>query len=179
MKALIEKILPAERQKFWLAVGLCLAAGVIAFIWDQRLTTQHESSQTKPQAASIETAATYIPDGFVLVPIEVANFESLDSILGAFGVVDLFVGSDDPRVKPKKLATRVKILRAPLNPNHFAVLVPDSESQNIVAYSGALTVVVQNPKRSGPTLVNPDTDDIKQRPSKRPSRVVVEVPNVE
>jgi hypothetical protein len=170
MKDLLRILLPEHRKQLGFAVALCLVAGLIAFIWDQRAS---ESTAAKPEAESVQEAATYIPEGYVLVPIEVANFESLDSILGKFGVVDLFVGSEDPRVRPRKLAERVKILRAPLNPNHFAVLVPDNESQKIVAYSGALTVVVQNPNKSGPTLVKPDST----RPRSRPSRVIVEVSN--
>ena len=177
MKELFAKILPEQRKQLWIAVGLCLCAGLVALVWDQRVSNQESSSRPKTQSENVESAATYIPDGFVLVPIEVANYESLDSILGAFGVVDLFVGSDDPKIRPRKVAERVKILRAPLNPSHFAVLVPDSESQKIVAYSGALTVVVQNPKKGGPTFVNPDAAPTKTR--LRVSRVVVEVPNVE
>ena len=180
MKQLLAKILPAQKKQFSLAIGVCVAAGLIALIWDLRASSEARASSSrtsKPQAESVEDAATYIPDGFVLVPIEVANYESLDSIMGAFGVVDLFVGSDNPKVRPRKVAERVKILRAPLNPSHFAVLVPDSESQKIVAYSGALTVVVQNPKKSGPTLVNPDI--VPARKILRVSRVIVEVPNVE
>jgi hypothetical protein len=177
MKQLLQKVIPAQRQQLWIAIGLCLAAGLIAFIWDQRVMNQETDSSQKPKAENIESAATYIPEGFVLVPIEVANFESLDSILGKFGVVDLFVGSDDPKVKPRRIAERVKILRAPLNPEHFAVLVPDSESQNIVAYSGALTVVVQNPNSAGPSLVKPEGDSAKRKAKLRPSRVIVEVPS--
>ena len=37
-------------------------------------------------------ADTYIPKGHTLVPIEIANYKSLDSIIGKFGVVDLRFG---------------------------------------------------------------------------------------
>ncbi len=178
MKNLITKLLPAKREQLWLAVGIIAAALVVAIIWDLKMTASVGANR-KPDPESVESAATYIPAGFVLVPIEVANFESLDSILGQFGVVDLFVGSEDPRVKPHKLAERVKILRAPLNPNHFAVLVPDSESQKIVAYSGALTVVVQNPKSLGPSLVIPEEQTPRARLVARRSRVTVEVQRVD
>lgn len=172
MKDILRLLLPEQRKQLGLAVALCLAAGLLAFIWDQRASESADVS--KPEPESVEDAATYIPDGFVLVPIEVANFESLDSILGKFGVVDLFVAAEDSRGRPRKIAERVKILRAPLNPDHFAVLVPDNESQKIVASSRALTVVVQNPKKSGPNLVKPDAT---RRPKSRPSRVIVEVPD--
>lgn len=179
MKQVISKLLPDDRRKLWLALALITASLVVSGVWDYRRSLVPAEVSTQPE--SVETAATYIPDGYVLVPIEVANFESLDSILGKFGVVDLFVGSDDPKVRPRKLAERVKILRAPLNPSHFAVLVPDSESQKIVGYSGALTVVVQNPAKSGLSFVR----DVKDSPTDRPrsrarrSRVVVEVSNVD
>ncbi len=178
MKNLITKLLPAKREQLWLAMGIIAAALVVAILWDYKMSSSVAENR-KPEPDSVESAATFIPEGFVLVPIEVANFESLDSILGKFGVVDLFVGSDDPRVKPRKLAERVKILRAPLNPNHFAVLVPDSESQKIVAYSGAMTVVVQNPKSLGPSFVTADTQTSRARLVTRRSRVTVEVEHVD
>ncbi len=178
MKILIAKLLPSNRKQLWLALGFIAAAFAISLLWDFKMNERQAASE-KPEPESIESAATYIPDGFVLVPIEVANFESLDSILGKFGVVDLFVASDDPKIKPRKLAERVKILRAPLNPNHFAVLVPDSESQKIVAYSGALTVVVQNPNKAGTTLVKSVGAEAKSRSQARHSRVTVEVQSVE
>ena len=90
MKHLLQKILPRQRRQFWIAIGLCIGAGLIALIWDQKSSGESQAS-ARPEPESVEDAATYIPDGFVLVPIEVANFESLDSILGKFGVVDLFV----------------------------------------------------------------------------------------
>lgn len=176
MKLVFEKLLPAKKQQLWMALGLIGAALVVSILWDQR---SRADDSTKIEPESIETAATYIPAGFVLVPIEVANYESLDSILGKFGVVDLFVSSDDPTKRPRKLAERVKILRAPLNPNHFAVLVPETESQKIVAYSGALTVVVQNPRQDGPGLVLPDTQTPRPRLTARRSRVTIEVQNVQ
>lgn len=172
----ILKLLPEQKQQLWIGLSLCVAAGFIAIFWDHKLNSE---SPAALQPESVEEAATYIPDGFVLVPIEVANADSLDSILGKFGVVDLYVGAQDElKSRPRKLATRVKILRAPLNPSHFAVLVPDSESQKIVAVSGALTVVVQNPNKSGATLVNPDERTTPPKPHHRLSRVVVEVPDV-
>jgi hypothetical protein len=122
-----------------------LAAGFIAWYWDQTAPTE-----TSPlRAESFEAADTYIPSGFVLVPIEVANYEALDSILGKFGVVDLFVTSSEPGKRPLKVAEKIKILRAPLNPSRFAVLAPESESPRLVSHPGPFLVIVQNPKTAG------------------------------
>ncbi len=171
MKNMLRILLPEKRNHLWLAISLCLAAGVVALIWDQRANAVLETRKPEPQ--TVEEAATYIPEGYVLVPIEVTNFDSLDSILGAFGVVDLYAAPIDSRERSVKIADDVKILRAPLNPNHFAVLVPENESQKIVAVSGEVTVVVQNPKKSGSKLVKADERPVRRRAS----RVIVEGPH--
>ena len=94
-------------------------------------------------------ADTFIPEGFTLIPIEVANYKSLDSILGNFGVVDLFSTPLDPTKKARRIAYSVKILRAPRNPNHFAVLLPESRADQVAGHPGPFTVTVRNPKEVG------------------------------
>src|SRR5688572_13064534 len=91
-------------------------------------TTQNEQRE-------ISAPDTVIPPGYVLVPIEVQNHEAMDSILGSYGVVDLFAQDADGTGRSKKVAERVKILRAPLNPNHFAVLAPEEEAPRLVKES--------------------------------------------
>lgn len=88
-------------------------------------------------------ADTMIPKGFVLIPIELANVDTVSALMGQFGVVDLFTGSMNQKGN-RKLASKVKLLRAPLNPNQYAVLVPESLSQLIMSSSGPFWAVVQN-----------------------------------
>lgn len=113
---------------------------------------------------------TFIPAGYVLVPIEVQNYESLDSILGSHGVVDLFLPSENGSRKGSRVANRVKILRAPLNPSQFAVLVREDDSEQLVRSQTPFFVVVQNSKQSGTGIVKTDPRPLK----KRVSRVVME-----
>jgi hypothetical protein len=125
-------------------IYLLVASGVMAAIWDyskQDLIEKHVQEE-------MPSADTYVPDGFVLVPIEVQNIESLDAILGNYGVVDLFHPSVDPNGHAKLLARQVKILRAPLDPKKFAVLVPTEQSQALVKIDAPLFVTIHNPKRS-------------------------------
>jgi hypothetical protein len=63
------------------------------------------SSEKTPDAAPV-AFDTHIPKGFVLIPIEVQNYESLDSILGRFGVVDLYIGSSTEAAGPGRLVAR-------------------------------------------------------------------------
>lgn len=133
--------------RIWLACFL--VAGFIAYYWDQKAPRGATSidAQSRPEEVS-----TLIPEGYVLVPIEVANYESLDSILGQFGVVDLYIPNENTRKPPIKIAERIKILRAPLNPSRFAVLAPESQSSKIVSIPGEIHVVVQNPSRRSNTI---------------------------
>ena len=107
---------------------------------------------------------TYIPEGFVLVPIEVKNYESLDLVIGKFGVVDLYQ-SFGAKKKPKPIAKAIKILRSPMNPSMFAVLAPDNQAHIIVKHPGPFQVVVQNPKQVG-------TDFVKEK-NKKSRRIIV------
>jgi hypothetical protein len=122
------------------------------------------SSPTPIQEKRTESFDTFIPDGFSLLPIEVANYETLDSLLGPFGVVDLYTAPQTPDEKSRRIAYRVKILRAPRNPSHFAVLVPFEMVKNILRFPGPFMVSVQNPKSSGTGL--------EKEPSKTASRIL-------
>lgn len=171
------------RKGIWAAA--VMSAGFLAIYWD---STEPTSSSRVHQAEDYEVAATAIPAGFVLVPIEVANYESLDSILGKYGVVDLYIPPAEPRGHSIKVAERVKILRAPLNPSHFAVLAPENESSQLVRHDGPFLVVVQNPSAPhGTKFVNHELESSRanQHESDKPnsrikrSRITVEVTGAE
>lgn len=118
------------------------------------------------RAESTDGVDILIPEGQSLVPIEVTNYETLDSLLGTHGVVDLFFVDPTKPETGKKIASMVKILRAPKNPSHFAVLVPARLAQHILQYQGPFTVSVQNPKFQTGTLF--------EKRAHRKSRIVYE-----
>jgi hypothetical protein len=108
------------------------------------------STHTSEETSSEDSADTYIPDGFVLVPIELQNADSLSSLIGSYAVVDLFRGPNS-----HKVGKRLKLLRAPLNPNQFAVLVPEGEVSAVLAHHGPLWAVIQNPQqRKSPEITS-------------------------
>lgn len=88
-------------------------------------------------------ADTMIPKGLVLVPIELANVETISALIDQFGVVDLYAGTPTARGSTK-IATKVKIMKAPLNPQQYAVLVPENLSSEIMRSVGPFWAVVQN-----------------------------------
>lgn len=104
-------------------------------------------SWTKPkekaQASEKIYADTYIPKGYVLVPVELANFDSVSALVDQFGVIDLYAGAPQSEGSIK-IASRIKMLRAPLNPRLFAVLVSEKDSVSIMKKAGPFWAVVQN-----------------------------------
>lgn len=94
------------------------------------------------------SADTYIPAGHVLVPIEIQNREALEAIVGQYGVVDLFAAVNGINSSPRKIVSGVKLIRAPLDENQFAVLVPENETPLLLAAQAPFFVVIQNPNNS-------------------------------
>lgn len=96
----------------------------------------------KPQEQLL-TADTLIPKGYVLVPIELSNIDAIAGLIDHYGVVDIYLGKT-LNSQSKKILQKVKILRAPLNPNSYAILLPDDLSKNFLNFQGPFVAVVQN-----------------------------------
>lgn len=124
------------------------------------------SSSAAANSQAAQTLETLIPQGFQLIPIEVANLESLDSVFGQYGYVDLYAAGVRSTSPAKRIVQAVKLLRAPLNPRQFAVLVRSELAADIVRHGPSYFVVVQN-------LAKPETL-VDMRPQSVPSRIVVE-----
>ena len=154
-----KKIIPPEDKQLPLFFLSFFIVGLIAFLY-------HLQGSSAPTAAKevFANADTYIPKGYTLIPIEVSNYESLDSIIGQFGVVDLFTTPLNPEDKARRIAYSVKILRAPQNPSHFAILTPQAEASKIASHNGAFIVTVKNPKEDGIQFV-------KEKPVERRRQV--------
>lgn len=147
---------PWEKKILWSAAGLALIPILFSLLF------RPDSSQSSAPSAARADVDTYIPKGFVLVPIEVQNYEALDSILGRFGVVDLFQSATPERPEQRLVARNVRILRAPQNPSHFAILVSEGEVSKVLRFGGQFTVVVKRPEKAGTEFVK----DLKENKRK-------------
>mgnify|MGYP000956954962 CR=1 FL=1 len=141
-----------KRAQTWLAAlawekKILLYAGVLSLIPLVGLSLQPARPAPKKEIAEVDTL---IPQGFVLIPIEVQNYEALDSILGRFGLVDLFQAGEG---QGRLVARNVRILRAPQNPTHFAVLVAENRVDEILKNGGLFTVIVKRPGGAGTEFV--------------------------
>lgn len=147
------------RDRAWffptIMIGICLIVSV--FIDTHNKAGALTTSKVAAPYAGIDT---FIPDGYVLLPIEVQNLESLDSLIGQYGVVDLYSPGE-----PTAVAKGLKIVRSPKDPSEFSVLVPEAESATLIrAETKPFLVVVQNPSNA--------LQEVRVQP--KPSRIVIE-----
>lgn len=112
-----------------------------------------QEHQSQPMGSPKKPISTFIPSGFVLVPILVENFASLDQILGRFGVVDLYHVGTDPQKPAQLVAKNIKLLRSPAQNDQFGVLAPEDRASDLVKMTGPFRVVVQNPDSTGTEFV--------------------------
>lgn len=135
-----------ENKKTWqIWIILLLLSLVFAIL-------QHTDKKTS--IIDTQNIDTYIPEGFVLVPVELNNGPSLDGLLANKGVVDLYTG-DPSHQKAEKAATAVKIIRSPRNPSYFAVLVPENKAPLLIKRFQAFHAVIQNPEQKKKTTIQP------------------------
>lgn len=126
---------------------LFLLSGIVALLFELK-----NSKAMEPQATDSQSAVspdTYLPEGFVLIPLQIANFEALDGLLGSNGVVDLFTVNESTNGASRRVASHIKIIRAPQNPGQFAAVAAEEQADLIVKAGGPFFAVVQNPNQTG------------------------------
>ncbi|MBL7544945.1 MAG: hypothetical protein JNL11_14095 [Bdellovibrionaceae bacterium] len=87
---------------------------------------------------------TIIPEGYVLIPIEVLNADSISAVIGSHGVADIY--STVQGEKAKRLFSRARIIKSPLNEASFAVLVKETKAYLLSQSKDPFFAAVQNPK---------------------------------
>lgn len=130
------KDLFSSSQNKWLWAGMLVLVVLFAI-----LQIKTSSSEKAPIEAEPLQADTVIPEGYVLLPLQLENIENLASLIDTFGVIDLY-GQQEEKIEI--LASRLKILQAPLNPNQYAVLAPHSLSRTIMRHGGPYWGTVRN-----------------------------------
>lgn len=129
-----------------------------------------------------------VPDGFVLVPIEPLNFETIDALIENHAYVDLYQTSENETFQTdtartnrgkKLLARGLPMVRAPKNPSRFAVLVKDADSEILTGLGSPVLVVV---RKRPPKIGDREIHGSRTRPrskSFRPDLIVEEIPETE
>ena len=111
-------------------------------------------ARKKASPKSNKNIDTYIPEGFVLVPVELSNSPSLAGLLANKGVVDLYTG-DPAQKRAEKVAEGIKIIRSPRDPSFFAVLAPEAQAPFLIQRFQAFHAVIQNPLHKKKSHIRP------------------------
>jgi len=124
-----------NRKVLW---GLFVALLLIIVL----LRNQNEEIKVrKPRTP--DSVDTYVPLGFQLIPIQIGNLQELSALIQDYALVDLYhPGKPDPVIQ------KVRMIRSPLNPDVFAVLVEHSRAAKVLSFTGDFWVTVRNPKHS-------------------------------
>ena len=132
MKIQWESIRKMLLQKEWWLWGAFIFIGFCALISSGRSTSSPTASPS-PDPASAET---FIPRGHLLIPIEITNADRLEGLLGEAGIVDLYQTPTAPGERSQLVGRRLRLLRAPLNPTAFAVLLREAEVDRFLIHPG-------------------------------------------
>ena len=125
-----------------------LISALLLFIAVYFLVERWRPVPATPEKQEPVYADTVIPRGYVLVPLEIANIQTVSGLIDQYGVIDLYAGSNNQQ-NSFLVAARIKVMRAPLNPSQYAVLVTEAMSREIMKYRGPFWAVVQNRQSAG------------------------------
>lgn len=121
------------------------------FVSSLVISQLHSKPEHKPEEDMMPPEIdTVIPKNHSLIPIEIKNSESLDSIFGNYGLANLYVEANG---RQRLVVKNIKLLRAPKNPSHFAVLVKDAKAHLITRHEALFFVTLSSDKNSGTVFV--------------------------
>lgn len=137
-----KKVLELQKRPAVAYLGLILVALLTTALFQ---AFKSAKAPTQLEQESFE-ASTFIPEGHVLIPIEIENIEALNAMIKNYAWVDLYTPTDSlsPSKKPLKIVKKIRILRAPLDPNHFGIIVPERFADAILSYGFLFRVTVNN-----------------------------------
>lgn len=137
-----------KKENKYLYYGFLMlgVATVLSYFFHQPSTNKEIQKVNNEPEKSLDT---YIPIGKNLLPIEIANAEYLDPLIGPDGgVVDLYQVANESN-RGVKIASRIKIVRSPNSTLSFSAYITDEQTQQIMNFPGPFRAVVQNPNAAG------------------------------
>lgn len=105
----------------------------------------YSSKETKNIVGEVfhQEISSMIPDGFVMVPVNLENHESVTGLIQIYAVVDLYHKSHS-QLSPHKIAGAVRIIRT--QTDQFSVLIPEEKVAPFIQSQYNLYAVIQNHK---------------------------------
>ncbi len=124
---------PKYEKQVLFSLGLLssLMVLIVFFLLDEKplIETQVESTMN---------LSVMIPEGHILYPFEVENYEGVDSLLDTYSMVKVYSSIDG-----SLLAKNIKTLRAPKDPSKLAFLIPFEVADFFARQGQVYRIVVQ------------------------------------
>ena len=94
-----------------------------------------------------------IPEGFVLIPIEIHNSIDVLPLIGSYGVVDLYSYSPTKNIPEDIVALSLKIIPPLKEDSRFSAIIPEKSVSQLFQYRGPFYAVIQNPRKRGSQII--------------------------
>lgn len=135
-----------EKIRFTL---LFMFIGLISYFW----SANAEISKVGPTIQEEKELDELIPEGFALLPIELVNKEALSALIGETAFIDIYTLQSQTLNPNKKIATRMKLIKSPKNPDQFAIIILESKTLDILRHPGPYFATIQNRKNTKSEIV--------------------------
>lgn len=143
---ILEKI---KKNELRILLSAFILVGLLTVIIN-RISTESQSEKiSSKQNTTSDDIDTFIPRGYVLIPMDFVNIDSLSAMIGDTAVIDIYQVDAGTNVekslnKGVKVVSKVKLLRAPKNPHQFAILIQEKLGDQILSFRGPFWAVLQN-----------------------------------
>ena len=90
-----------------------------------------------------------IPEGFVLMPVEISNGTDLISLIGSHGVVDLYSHPQETKRPGEQVAKALKVITSFSEKPRFMAIIPEKQVPYFFEHEGPFYAVLKNPHKQG------------------------------
>lgn len=166
-EALKDNSIEGQARTFRLWVLISGVTLLICALSNSSATTG--SSPVAPQSESIDITAQ-IPAGLLVVPIQAANYSTLDPLLNQHSWADIYLPSLDGS-RGLRIAESIPVIRTSQNRQHLAALIPEGEPSPLLSISDPVIVILRSSPKKRAGRGQPATLDRKQAgPLRRETR---------
>ena len=126
------------RQNLKILIPLSLVSFIFAGI--------HLFKDKKQAPKEMFQISDVIPEGFVMIPVELENHAAIQGLISSHGVVDLYQALDDFS-PPHRFAESVRMVRS--QANQFSVLIDETLAASFVRSQRMFHAVIRNSNKKG------------------------------
>jgi len=174
-------------KPYWILSTILLMA-IILLISNHSKNSQATLPDTNNSISNVSNNIdTFVPNGFVLVTLQLINGDSIDPLIGNYGMVDVYQSPQIHLSSPDSLlsnnihnqnlnsnlpiATHLRIIRAPNNPRLFGALVPEGSRKLIQLLSAPVFAVIQRPDAQS-------TTNIEKKSQSQPIQRIIKIGDI-